>query len=214
MMSWHNRLFLFSFPPSMPPNTSIFTLNNTVISLKLGKTVRFSLHVGLWCSLVWKEMCSDFVHQYCSYWPRLIRSQPSGQALWENVAGWLLFGWLVGWFLSRTSHEIRTLRTRDGMLQRHRTTGNWEKSMHGVCKLLGLWYGGLNGLRRKQSGKNSHRSNRNGHPRCGWRGSSVVTILWGHLWRWQHGTYEQDPSCPFWVLPVLNIVKASSCFQR
>lgn len=94
-MSWHNRLFLFSFPPSTPPSTSIFTVNNTVISLKLGKTFRFLLHVGWWCSLVWKEMCSDFWHQCCSYWPRLIHSEPSGQALWENIGGLLLFGWLV-----------------------------------------------------------------------------------------------------------------------
>lgn len=40
-------------------------------------------------------MCSDFCHQYGSYRPRLIHSQPSGEALWENVAGLLLFGWLV-----------------------------------------------------------------------------------------------------------------------
>lgn len=91
--------------PSLHWRTWSFPLN-------WGRRLGFRDNVGWWCSLVWKEMCSDFWHQHC-----VRHSQPSGQALWENVTGWL-FGWLV---LSRTSHEIRTWTTRDGMLQRQRT---------------------------------------------------------------------------------------------
>lgn len=112
-------------------------------------------------------MCSDFCHQYGSYRPRLIHSQPSGEALWENVAGLFLFVWLV---LVKNQPGDEDMEDQRWNAAETKTTGNWEKSVHGACQLLILWSGGLSGLRRKQSRKKSHHSYRNGRPQCGYRG--------------------------------------------